>query len=123
MDERVFFEQGDVRVTNARFVVGSKTHAMNGVTSVSSHRMPASVVGPIIGIVVGLLILMGASGSGKILGVAVIAIAGYVLYSQKATHVVVLQSASGKVDALSSKDGGMIQGVVAALNDALIHRG
>ena len=123
MSEQVFFENGNVKVTNARFVVGNQTHAMNGVTSVASHVAHPSRLWPIIGIVVGLLILLSADGSGKLVGMAVAGIAGFILYNQKATHAVVLRSASGEVQALSGTDADHINGVVSALNEALIHRG
>ena len=123
MEEKVFFEGGDVKVTNARFVVGNQTHAMNGVTSVSSHISPPSRLGLIIGLVVGLLVLIVASGGTKLVGFLIAAACGYGLFAQKSTHSVLLRSASGEVQALSGKDGDHIRSVVSALNDALIHRG
>ena len=123
MEEKTFFEQGNVKVTNARFLVGSQTYAMNGVTSVKSHVVPPSRMGPIIGLIVGVLVLLGASGSGKLIGVAIAGACGFILYSQKSTYSVVLNSASGEAQALSGTDGEHIKGVVSALNDALIHRG
>ena len=33
-DESVFFQDGDIMVTNARFVVGARTFAIRGITSV-----------------------------------------------------------------------------------------
>ena len=123
MEEKIFFESGDVKVTNARFVVGNQTHAMNGVTSVSSHTTPPSRMGLIIGAIVGVLILLGASGSTKIVGLGIAGICGFLLFNQKANHAVVLHSASGEVQALSGTDAGHINGVVSALNEALIHRG
>jgi Family of unknown function (DUF6232) len=123
MEEKVFFENGNVKVTNARFVVGNQTHAMNGVTSVSSHVTKPSRTGLIIGLVIGLLVLLGAEGGGKVLGLAIMGICGYLLYNQKDTHAVLLRSASGEIQALSGTDAMYIGGVVSALNDALIHRG
>ena len=123
MEEKVFFESGNVKVSNARFVVGNQTHAMNGVTSVSSHTTPPSRLGLIIGVIVGILILLGAEGGAKVVGLAIAGACGFLLYNQKSTHAVVLRSASGEVQALSGTDEGYINGVVGALNEALIHRG
>lgn len=123
MEEKVFFECGDTRVTNARFVLAGKTFAMNGVTSVRQSMAPASIKGPLIAIAVGLLILIAASGSGKLIGVVVAGLGVWMLISQKSTHYVFLSSASGEQQALESKDQSYIDGVVSALNDALIHRG
>ena len=123
MEEKTFFEQNNVKVSNARFIVDGQTFAMNGVTSVKSVVVPPSRMGPIIVLLIGLAILIGADGVGKLLGLAVAGAAAYFLYSQKATHTVVLNSASGEQNALSNTDASFITGVVTALNDALIHRG
>lgn len=123
MAEEIFYESGNVKVTNARFVVGSQTYAMNGVTSVKSLVVPANKGLAIILIVVGLLILVGASGGGKVFGLLIAALGGYMIYKAKATHAVMLHSSSGETQALSSTDQVYIQSVIQALNEALIHRG
>jgi Family of unknown function (DUF6232) len=123
MDERTFFEQGNVKVTNARFIVGNQTYAMNGVTSVKSHVTQPSRMGGIIGVLIGLGILFGAEGMGRLIGLVIAAGAAYFLYNQKAVHAVVLNSSSGEAQALSGNDADYINGVISALNEALIHRG
>jgi hypothetical protein len=123
MNETIFFDGGGVKVTNARFIVHAQTYAMNGVTSVKSLVIPPNRGGAIIGILIGLAILFAASGGTKLLGVAVIAGCAWFLTQLKDTHVVVLSSASGEVKALEAQDSEFIGGVIAALNDALIHRG
>ena len=123
MEERTFFERGNVKVSNARFIVGNQTYAMSGVTSVKSHVTPPSRMGGIVGLVLGLLVLFGAEGGGKLIGLAIAAAAAYYLYQQKTEHAVVLSSSSGEAQALSGTDADYINGVIAALNEALIHRG
>jgi predicted ATPase len=123
MDEQVFFDQGTVKVTNARFIVGNQTYAMNGVTSVASGVTPPKRGLLIIGLVIGLLMLIGGDGGTKFVGLLIAAGCGFALYKQQATHAVILHSASGEVRALSDTDEGLISGVVAALNSAIIHRG
>jgi Family of unknown function (DUF6232) len=123
MDEKVIFEQGNVKITNARFVVGDKTTAINGVNSISSRILAPSRMFPVIILLVGLAILFGADGAGKLIGIAIVGIAGWFLYNQKPTHFVVLVTSSGAVDALDSKDEPFIRSVISALNDALVHRG
>jgi len=120
MTESTFFESGDVKITNARFIVGGKTYAMQGVTSVSARVQNPNRIGPIVGLVIGLAMLgSDLRGVGFVICLACAAM----LYLQKAVHSIILQSASGEVQALSSKDGAHIGAVVAALNDALVHRG
>ena len=123
MAEQVFFEQGNVKVTNARFIVDSKTYAMNGVTSVKSSIVPPNRTGAIIAIGVGLLMVFAAEGAAKIIGIAIAAAGAWFLSQQKSTHSVYLSSASGEVQALSDTDESYINSVVHALNEALIHRG
>jgi hypothetical protein len=41
----------------------------------------------------------------------------------KNTHAVFLSSASGEVQALATRTVNISAGVIAALNDALVHRG
>ncbi len=123
MTEQVFFEQGNVKVTNARFIVSAQTYAMNGVTSVKSNVVPPSRNGPLIAIGIGLLLLVAAEGAMKIAGLLVAGFGAWLFSQQKSTHSVYLSSASGEVQALSGTDEGFINSVVHALNEALVHRG
>ena len=123
MDERVFFEQGQVKVTNARFVVAHQTYAMNGVTSVSSYVTPPERKGAIIALLFGLFLLLVLDGGAKLIGLIIAGLAGWALSQMKSTHSVFLSSASGEVKALSDTDERFIGSVVGALNEALVHRG
>lgn len=51
------------------------------------------------------------------------AVALWMLNKTKITGTVVLSTSGGEVKALTSEDTGFIQRIVAALNDAIIHRG
>jgi hypothetical protein len=123
MEERVFFENNGVKVTNARFIVRSQTYAMNGVTSVKSHVTSPDRKGPLIAIGIGLLVLLAADGAGKLIGLAIAAFGVWLFMQQKDTHAVFLSSSSGEVEALSNQDEEYIGGVVSALNEALVYRG
>jgi hypothetical protein len=123
MTEQIFFEQANVKVTNARFIVNSQTYAMNGVTSVKSNVVPPSRTGALIAIGVGLMMLFAAEGAMKIVGLAIAGAGAWFLSQQKSTHSVYLSSASGEVQALSNTDEDFINSVVHALNEALVHRG
>lgn len=123
MEERVFFDDGGVKVTNARFVVHTQTYAMQGVTSVKSHVTPPNRGGPVIGILIGLVMLVALDGGAKLFGLLLIAICAWILSQMKDTHAVFLSSASGEVQALAREDPAFIGGVVGALNEALIYRG
>ncbi len=124
--EQSFFERGDVLVTNTRLVRGDETIAMSGVTSVRAHTIVPSKKGPIIVIVVGVLILLGGSQSGLmavLVGVAVMGLGLWWYMSIKNIHCVRLVTASGERDAITNTDFKYISGIVAAINQAIIHRG
>jgi hypothetical protein len=123
MEERVFFEHGPVRVTNARFIVDTRTYAMNGVTSVNSSITAPTRGLPLGLMIVGALMLLGGGVGVKVLGAALIGVGIWVWSQQKSTHAVFLSSASGEVQALADTDEQYINGVVHALNEALVHRG
>jgi hypothetical protein len=117
-EEKVFFDEQGVKVTNARFVTFGKTHSMSGVTAVSSYINKPNRKQPIILAVVGIIIVIFHwSGAIFIAG----AIAWW--FIQKNTYSVVLSSASGNEDALTDKNEDFIQRAVTALNDAIVFRG
>lgn len=119
MDEQVVLEEGNVKVTNTRFIVAGQTYAMNGVTSVEQFaKKPARIVPIVIGIG-GLIALSGS----VIFAIILLGIAAALWIFQKATYSVLLSTSSGKAQALTSKDEQYISRVVAALNDAIISRG
>lgn len=127
MAEETFFNEGDVKVTSARFVIPAQTYALSGVTSVKNLKEEPSKKWPIILIIIGVIILLaglsGKEAAGIIFGLIAAGggIAWFVL--NKPLYHVVLSSASGEVRSLSSKDSDYISRVINALNDAIIHRG
>lgn len=121
-EEQVFFNDGGVSVSNSRMMYQGKTYAMSGVTSVKSWEKTPSRKGPIILIVIGVLLL--AAGKSAIIG-AVLFIGGGIAWwvSQKSEFSVMLTSASGEMQAYTSKDGAFVSKIVNAVNDAIVHRG
>jgi hypothetical protein len=61
MDERIFFEYGDVKVTNARFINGGQTYAMNNVTSVKPYEKKPSRIGGIVVLLIGIAVAVETS--------------------------------------------------------------
>jgi hypothetical protein len=129
MDEKVFFEEGGVRVTNSRFVVPSQTFAMAGITSVQHKTVNGKLLGPALAIAVGFITLLGGAGSGDgggaiAIGIAILA-GGAILFASriKPVHHVKLRVASGETEAFTSKDGDYIERIVVALNNAMVYRG
>lgn len=119
MDEKVFFDYDGVKVTNARFVVDGQTYAMSNITSVSPHENKPSRVGPIIFIAIGILIAVQEPPLGLIFGLP-----GVIWwFLQKSSFHILLRTSGGETSALNSNQREYVDKVVAALNDAIIHRG
>ena len=125
MEEKVFFSNGSVRVTSTRFIVGSQTYAMSGITSVKASEIPPPRGLPIALGILGLLLLVLADGLVKVLGLGLIGLAVWIFTKQRPVCAVVLSSSSGEVQALddSMNPHADIRGVVSALNEAIIYRG
>jgi hypothetical protein len=139
--ESIFFQSGNITVTNARFIVGAKTFAMRSITSVQSvsrKEEPLGITGmgclSVIIFMLGLVISCCGFGSSTVwLGVfGILIIAGGVwlairaLPSQpkpKTIFTVVLTTAGGEVTAYQSDDQNHISQIIRALNDSIISHG
>jgi hypothetical protein len=141
-DESIFFQNGDIMVTNARFVVGTKTFAMRGITSVEvveteeivekqpGNALPGVIIGSgLLIIFVGLLcwilydfsyLVFVVSG---IIGVLMLIGAGAFLTQSKRAFKIVLKTAGGEVTAYQSFDRNHISQIIRALNDSIIANG
>ncbi|HAL65439.1 MAG: hypothetical protein XD81_0831 [Bacteroidetes bacterium 38_7] len=118
-EEKIYFEEGDVKVTNARFLTYGKMHSMANVTSVSKYVIKPKRTGPIVLGIIGLICFAFKWW------LAVLLLVGAVAWwiTQKNKYLVSLASASGSEEALTSTDEGFIDRVVNALNEAIAERG
>jgi hypothetical protein len=115
-----------VLITNVRFVKGNETFAMSGVTSVRSHTEFPSKTGPILLIIVGAIVGVVSIQSSLLaafIGVVMVGLGILWYRSIKNIYHVFLVTASGERDAVSNLDANYIGGIVAAVNQAIIHRG
>jgi hypothetical protein len=123
--ERVFLSEGGVQVSNSRFMVLGQTYAMSGITSVTALELRPLRKGAIICIALGLLMLfmVGNQSQGVTGGLFFVGIGLLWWALKKNKYSMVLNSASGEVEALTSTDALFISRVVAALNEAIAARG
>jgi hypothetical protein len=119
--EKVFYQDSNVTVTQSRFIARSKTYAMRNISSVSIFRIEKNRIFQIILIVIGVLMLF--SDSSRVLGGIVAVIAALWLFTIKDEYSVRISTNAGEANSLTSKDQNYIQKIVDALNDAIIHRG
>ena len=132
-DEHIFFNEGGVFVSNSRAVIGGTTYSMSNITSVRKGSTPPKQGCAILLLLAGLLVTIGSLltfaedvGAGVIMllfGIGVAAAAAYWLRSLRPTFHVVTASASGETQALSSQDEGLVDRVVSAVSEAIVHRG
>lgn len=118
--ERVYLEHGAVKVTNARFMVPSQTYAMSGITSVRFFTEKPNWLWPGLFFVIAVVML---TNNGNIWSIVIPLAVGMLLLLRKPTYHVVLSSASGETRALNNKNKQLIEGVISALNQAIISRG
>ncbi|MFP6847555.1 MAG: DUF6232 family protein [Pseudomonas sp.] len=122
MDETIFFNQGNVSVSNSRFIVDGQTYAMSNVTSVKSGVTPPDRGASIVIAAIGLLCLFG-SGWIFIAGIVALAIAALVWIGNKEKYSVILNTSSGENQALVSEEKEYIANVITSLNEAIVSRG
>ena len=143
-DESVFFQSGNIMVTNARFVIGAKTFAMRSITSVKTETEtelpPLGITGigclSVIIFVIGLVIAFcGFSISSVWLAIfGILILAGGIWLAirislnkpkpkPKLIFTVVLTTAGGEVTAYRSDDQDHISKIIRALNDSIIAHG
>ncbi|HAH9728812.1 TPA: QacE [Escherichia coli] len=124
MAEKEFYRNGNVIISDSRFIVGTTTYAMSGVTSVKRGERKPSRIAPVIFTLVGLIVLFsGTEWTHKGIGIFII-LAGIAWFrSIKTEYLVFLNSSSGESQALSSTDKNYIDQVILHLNEAIIYRG
>jgi hypothetical protein len=122
MDEKIFFNQGNVSVSNSRFIVDGQTYAMSNVTSVKSGVTPPDRGGAIIIAIIGLACLLG-SGWVFAAGLVALAIAVLAWIGSKTKYSVILNTSAGENKALVSEEKSYISNVISSLNEAIVSRG
>lgn len=122
--ETVIFNEGNVTVTDVRFITPHETYAMSGVTSVRKLREEPRRAGMVFLCLVGVLFAaFGTNLAMHVIGVFVAIAAFAAAASQKPTFFIVIKTASGESRALISRSNDFIDRVVGAVNDAIVVRG
>jgi RNA polymerase subunit RPABC4/transcription elongation factor Spt4 len=117
--EKTFLSTQGATVTNTRIIVPGKTYAMAGITSVRSTVIGAKRGLPILIALAGIfLFFVQQPVWGLVFLVGGIAWA----FALKDTHAVAINSASGEIQAVVSKDEEYISSIVQAVNEAIVYR-
>ncbi len=130
MEEKIFYDNADVKVTSTRFIVDKATYPIANISSVKSTSKSAGLL-KLIAII---LILIGALGLLSIFdseaesdvtvtSLVFLGIGIWLYRCAKTKYLVMLTTAGTESQALESKDKNYIDAIVAALNNAIVHRG
>ena len=115
--DTIFFNELGVMVSKTRFVIGSQTFAVSGITSVDGIELAPNRTGPIVLLIAGLLFLVVYIGIIMVIG----AIIWFV--KQKSVFAVTLTTAGSQVMVYQSPNRIFISRIIAALNNAIVARG
>ena len=132
-EEHSFLNDGGVYVSNTRVVIQGTTYATANITSVRKHMVPAkngcavtlAVVGAL-GAVGGLTSALGEGSSDwtPFAVCTVLLIVGILWFrSLRPTFHVMLATAGGERQGLTSQDEEVVDRVTGAIADAIVHRG
>jgi len=124
--EKVYFNNGGVKVSNSRFIVHGQTFPISGITAVKSG-VNSPLKGPIILAILGFAPLPDAFQHGvdiepAMLGFSLIAL-GIAWHILGRKYFITLSTASGEIKVLSHSQQEFIERIVASINDAIIDRG
>ncbi|WP_433704439.1 DUF6232 family protein [Paraburkholderia sacchari] len=122
--ETVIFNEGQVTVTDVRFITPSETYAMSGVTSVRTLREePKRTALICLGLVGVIFAVFATTLAMHIVGAFVAVAAAAAAARQRPTFFLVIKTASGESRAVVSQNHEFINRVVGAVNDAIVIRG
>lgn len=125
--EAPLFDASGVTITPTRAIMRCKTYAMANITSVTVRVTHPQRSGGYLMMSLGTCVLLAGlanqEGTAIVVGIALLGVGYYKGIAPKDTHHVFLGSASGEGEAISSHDRAFINGIVDAMNDAIVQRG
>jgi len=133
-EERTFLNEGNVYVSNTRVIINGTTYATANVTSVRTVVTPAKkgcavlmIVLGAVGALGGLTMWLGSkseAAAGPFMMWLIILAIGIAWYaSQKPKYHVMLASAGGERQGLTSRDPALVSRTTAAIAEAIVFRG
>ena len=117
--EKVFFQNQKVTVTNARYVVHSKTYAIRNISSVVAKEVTKSRALPILFFFVGILSFAIMNE----IAIVVIVCSIIWLLLIRNEYSVYISTNAGEIESCTSENETFIQTVAYALEQAIIYKG
>lgn len=115
--EDVFYDSGDIKVTNARISFAETTYQLRAITSVSKETNPPSRALVIAFALSGLAL---AAAGAWVFGAVLIATSFYIEFTSKQSFSIVLKTSAGEVNALENEDEDMIDNIIHAINNSMV---
>ena len=119
--EKIFFQDQNVTVTQARYISNGQMYAMRNISSVSLFTIKASYSSQIVLLVIGVILLVIPKA--WIVGLILVAAGIWWLTATKDDYAVRISTNAGEANSHVSKNRTYIQSIVLALNEAIVHRG
>ena len=128
-EEKVIYEQGNIKITNLRAIFDDKTYAVSNITSVTKKEKTTPFSFLPVGITVFGIAFMTISffndlnWAVMILGVFMVIGGYFVAMLLRTEYYVEFGSAAGEEQAYASKNIAEIEKIVQAVNQAMIQQG
>ena len=129
-EEKVIYEKSDIKITNLRAIFGDKTYTISNITAVTrKQKTNLSAFLPVAIIVVGIAFISLAFFNDVINWATILygifmVVGGYFLALLLNTeYSVQIGSASGEIQAYTSKSIAKVTEIVQAINQAMIQQG
>ena len=119
MEEKTFFEKGDVKVTNTRFSFGEESFAISSIRAAKTVEDKPRRVAPILMVLVGGIMIIGGLPE---IGLPLAGVCAILLLMQKTIYHVMLTTDEGETSALKTEQREPLDQLVAALNQAIAYR-
>lgn len=131
--ETTYYDEGGVKITSARAVLGGTTYPLSNISSVGIAQQSPNILVPLfvfgLGVLSGILGLLGlvtnvwVGISGFVFAAIFMALAVLIFVVMRPRYFVRIASTGGERDALSSPDRPQVEKIVASLNEAIVRRG
>lgn len=132
-EEKVIYEEGNIKITNLRAIFGRKTYDVSNIGAVKTEIKPPNKLLPIIFMILGVVRLLQFALSlysnfnnpspidwwSLFLGIFFLVGGAYIMRASKDEHIVKVIIASGETQAYSSPDKQHVDKIIESLNTAI----
>lgn len=121
--EKVFYKDLNVKVTQSRYITENKAYAMRNISSVSINTIKGCRFCARVVIITGLIAFFIPNDFQILIGVTLIVLGIIWHVSIKDEYAVRIGTNAGESNSIISKDQDYIKKIVAALNEAIVYKG